>query len=87
MTLKDLAEAISAHDLTFEFSDDPGVYRRGRASLAMIDRLRVTSGVGPAVFAALWNDKVLRYTTWEYAGMFLKGEVRKEHQRQLEALS
>lgn len=84
-TIAKLAEMIACHDLTYEYSDDPRCYRRGRDEKAAIAEL--AKDVPVSVYHALWNDKVLRGIKWDYCGMFLKGETRREHDRMINQLA
>lgn len=77
--IAELSDKIACHDLTHEMSDDPKWYRAGRRELHEIEAL--AKQVPLSVFHSMWNEKVLRSVQYDYCYMFLKGEVRKEHER------
>jgi hypothetical protein len=54
-----LTRLIDAHDLTFMYSDDGGVCRRGQAELDEIREL--AKDVDPEVVRKVWDAKVDRH--------------------------
>jgi hypothetical protein len=71
---------IERHDVSFEYSDDPAAYRRGRRELYDIVEFTVRNHIGEAVFNAVWNDVLNERFNWRYNAAFLRGAaVRREH--------
>lgn len=68
MTLAELKELIDKHDLTFAYSDDGGVWRRGQAEL---HRIRQAAKDFPVEdVERIWNAKVDRTLIESVRGQF-----------------
>lgn len=56
MNAEEFRALCKAHDLTFEYSDDPGVYNRGNEQLKAIEA--AAKELPPGVAAEIWNEVV-----------------------------
>jgi len=56
MPIKQLREAISKHDFSYEYSDDHRWWKAGTESLGIIKEL--SKGIDPKVIKSIWNSEV-----------------------------
>jgi hypothetical protein len=70
---------IRRHDISFAYSDDPGVYRRGVQEQKAIHAYAKDHNIGDRVFEAIWNDVVMEAYMWEFNSPFIVGAARHEH--------
>lgn len=68
MTLDEFTTLVNAHDLTYEYSDDPGVYRAGSAALSRIAAASVH--FPPEDVVRIWNTMVDKFLIPEAAPQF-----------------
>lgn len=69
MTKEEFTRMVNSHDLTYGYSDDPGVYRAGSDSHTAI--VQASKAFDPEFVNEVWNAMVLRKIKPEYAGPFL----------------
>lgn len=58
MTLEEFTLMVRTHDLTYAYSDDPSVYRRGRDSYDMI--VEAAKQLPREDVVRIWNEEVNR---------------------------
>lgn len=68
MTFEEWSTLVKHHDLTYSYSDDPSVYRRGRAVHDLI--LDQSRFFDPSEVARVWNQMVDSFLIPEARGPF-----------------
>lgn len=66
MTIKQLREAISKHDFSYEYSDDHRWWKAGVSSLENIQKL--SKGIEPKIIKEIWNTELKK----KYKGIEFK---------------
>ena len=76
MEMKEFAEAVNRHDLTYKFSDDGKKYSAGRASLHQITA--AARGLEPEVVAKIWNEMVDKKVRPEHRDAWYWAETEQQ---------
>lgn len=73
--LKEFEELVDAHDVTYNYSDDSSVWRRGQAQWEQI--MSIAKDLPQEDVARIWNAKMDRYFLPEYAPEWYWQDLRK----------
>lgn len=58
MTVDKFREMVQSHDITYEYSDDQRVWKKGSMERAAINAAR--KELGDEICAPVWNEKVMK---------------------------
>ena len=78
ISAKEFSGIVERHDLTYSYSDDHGVWKRGESSMAHIREIWPKVEGGQEVAKLVWNYWVLLKVKLPYAKQFTVGGLLDE---------